>query len=121
MIPEEESEQRKKEYEELRDVYHPIFDDKKKKFKYKKDPKKAKYAECPTCAIRIYHEQAEEVVKCNSCGFAKPSTKKKTKYLIVKSVCHICRKKRKCQKYVDIKSGKNKAYNICAKCFKGNE
>lgn len=97
------------------DTYMPIFNPKTNKFKYKKDPKKAKYAECPTCKVRIYHEQAINVVKCNTCGYKNPTTPNKT--ATVKKRCQICGKKRKIKEYVV--NGTSTA--ICNTCMKGSE
>jgi Zn ribbon nucleic-acid-binding protein len=97
------------------DTYLPIFNPTSNKFRYKKDPKRAKYAECPTCKIRVYHKQAIDLVKCNSCGYARPETPNKT--ITVKKRCQICGKKRKIKEYVI----KGKTALICTTCMKGSE
>jgi len=94
-------------------VYVPTFNDKKKKFEYKKDPKRLKYVKCPTCAIRIYHEGAVAVSTCNQCGFQKPTTKKKL--MTIKKRCDICGKKRKVQSYIMAPS--NTELQLCKRCY----
>jgi ribosomal protein S27E len=96
------------------DVYIPIFNQRTNRFRYKKDPKRAKFAECPTCKLRIYYKQANEVVKCNSCGYARPETHKKS--ITIKKTCQICGKKRKVKEYV--LNGKKAI--ICRSCMESS-
>lgn len=108
----EKLEEIKQKAQEELSVYIPIYNDRINKFKYKDDPKKAKYAECPTCNIRIYHKQANEVVICNTCGFHRPETTNKV--ITIKRRCAICGKKRKVKEYVV----KGKTALICNSCMK---
>lgn len=95
-------------------IYTPVFDNKTKKLKYKKDPKNLRYAECHECGIRLYHKYAIDVIKCNICGFVK---KEETKIKKDKSRCAICNKKRKTRQYIN----GNEIEKMCDKCLKGIE
>jgi len=111
---EEEETEIEEEEEEVKenDPYTPTFNDTTKKFKYLKDPKKEKYAECKTCRIRIYHKQAVSVIKCNFCGYKRPTTKKK--FVAIKRRCSMCGKKRLVQEYINEKTQEKRI--LCNQC-----